>query len=69
MNNFIICILCLVNVNGSFFLQEAKMRKKLKVKLEMVKFLQETLDTMSLEGNGHSSQSAKDFVEFFEKVC
>jgi len=44
------------------------MKKKLKVKLEMAKFLQETLDSMSLQAKGHRSQSAKDFVVFFEKV-
>lgn len=44
------------------------MKQSLKVKLEMAKFLQETLDNMSLKGSGHSSQAAKDFVEFFEKV-
>lgn len=45
-----------------------KMKQSLKVKLEMAKFLQETLDNMTLKGSGHSSQAAKDFVEFFEKV-
>ena len=44
------------------------MKKRLKIKLEMAKFLQETLDSMSLQGKGHRSQSAKEFVLFFEKV-
>ncbi|KAF2361004.1 LETM1-like [Trinorchestia longiramus] len=48
--------------------KEAKMKKRLKVKLEMAKFLQETLDSMSLQSKDHRSQSAKEFVLFFEKV-
>jgi hypothetical protein len=44
------------------------MKQALKVKLEMAKFLQQTLDNMSLKANGHHSESAKEFVEFFEKV-
>jgi len=45
------------------------MKQALKVKLEMAKFLQQTLDNMSLKAKGHHSESAKEFVEFFEKVC
>lgn len=44
------------------------MKKKLKMKLEMAKFLQKTLDSMSVEAKGRSSESAKEFVSFFEKV-
>ena len=44
------------------------MKQSLKVKLEMAKFLQETLDNMTLQGKGHSSQAAKEFAEFCEKV-
>lgn len=44
------------------------MKKRLKVKLEMAKFLQETLDSMSLQSKDHKSKSAKEFVLFFEKV-
>lgn len=51
-----------------FHLQEAKMKKRLKVKLEMAKFLQQTLDSMALQAKGHRSQSAKEFVKFFEKA-
>lgn len=50
------------------FPQEAKMKKKLKMKLEMAKFLQQTLDNMSVVAKGRSSESAKEFVSFFEKV-
>lgn len=34
----------------------------------MAKFLQQTLDNMAVEGKGHSSEKAKEFVEVFEKV-
>lgn len=44
------------------------MKQSLKMKLEMAKFLQQTLDEMAVTGKGHSSKAAKDFVEFFEKV-
>lgn len=38
------------------------------MKLEMAKFLQQTLDEMAVKGKGHSSQGAKEFIEFFQKV-
>lgn len=48
--------------------QEAKMKTALKVKLEMAKFLQQTLDEMALKGSGHQSNTAREFAEFFAKV-
>ena len=48
--------------------REAKIKTTLKVKLEMAKFLQQTLDEMSLKGNGHQSQTAKEFADFFMKI-
>ncbi|KAL1122984.1 hypothetical protein AAG570_003308 [Ranatra chinensis] len=48
--------------------KEDKIKQALKVKLEMAKFLQRTLDDMAVAGKGHSSQSAKEFAQFFEKV-
>lgn len=48
--------------------KEAKLKKSLKVKLEMAKFLQETLDNMSVSGKGHTCDSAKEFADFFAKV-
>lgn len=48
--------------------REAKLKTSLKVKLEMAKFLQQTLDEMALKGNGHQSQTAKEFAEFFLKI-
>jgi len=40
----------------------------LKVKIEMAKFLQKTLDEMSLQSSDHKSEKAKEFAEFFFKV-
>lgn len=48
--------------------KEGKMKQSLKIKLEMAKFLQQTLDDMAVKGKGHSSQAAKEFAEFFQKV-
>ncbi|KAK7075855.1 letm1 and EF-hand domain-containing protein 1, mitochondrial, partial [Halocaridina rubra] len=48
--------------------KEAKLKKTLKSKLEMAKFLQQTLDNMAVQAKGHRSESAKEFVLFFEKV-
>lgn len=48
--------------------KEAKIKTSLKVKLEMAKFLQQTLDEMALKGNGHQSNTAKEFAEFFVKI-
>ncbi|XP_039289425.1 mitochondrial proton/calcium exchanger protein isoform X4 [Nilaparvata lugens] len=47
---------------------EEKMKQSLKVKLKMAKFLQQTLDEMGVAGKGRSSESAKQFAEFFERI-
>lgn len=47
---------------------EDKMKKNLKVKLEMAKFLQKTLDEMTVKHKEHRSEAAKDFSEFFHRV-
>lgn len=47
---------------------EDKNKKNLKVKLEMAKFLQETLDNMSLQHKDHYSEEAKSFTEWFNRV-
>lgn len=44
------------------------MKRSLKVKLEMAKFLQKTLDEMSVQHSDHFSQEAKEFKEWFNKV-
>lgn len=38
------------------------------MKMEMTKFLQQTLDEMAVSSKGHSSLAAKNFAEFFQKV-
>lgn len=48
--------------------REKKARNQLKVKLEMAKFLQKTLDEMDMQHKEHKSEEAKDFVLFFNKV-
>ncbi|XP_058118687.1 mitochondrial proton/calcium exchanger protein isoform X2 [Anopheles coustani] len=47
---------------------EDKFKQTFKVKLEMAKFLQKTLDDMAVQHKEHRSQAAKDFTEFFTRV-
>lgn len=47
---------------------EDKARKNLKVKLEMAKFLQKTLDEMDVSNKDHNSEEAKEFITFFRKL-
>lgn len=48
--------------------KEDKFKQNLKVKLEMAKFLQQTLDEMAVQHKDHNSQLAKEFSEWFQKV-
>ncbi|CAL8147296.1 unnamed protein product [Orchesella dallaii] len=48
--------------------RESKMKAELKVKLEMAKFLQQTLDEMAPECKERRSELAKDFAKFIEKI-
>ncbi|XP_051168793.1 mitochondrial proton/calcium exchanger protein [Leptopilina boulardi] len=48
--------------------KEDKLKKALKVKIEMAKFLQKTLDEMSVQSSDHYSEKAKEFSDFFYKV-
>lgn len=49
--------------------RDVKMRRTLKAKLEYARFLQETLDEMApTSKNDRSSQSARDFTEFYQNV-
>lgn len=48
--------------------RETKARNQLKVKLEMAKFLQKTLDEMDMQNKERNSDEAKEFVNFFNKV-
>lgn len=48
--------------------REKKQRSQLKVKLEMAKFLQKTLDEMDMQHKDHNSEEARDFSMFFKKL-
>lgn len=48
--------------------EEDKIKQNFKVKLEMAKFLQKTLDEMSVQSKDHKSEKAKEFIEFFSKL-
>lgn len=48
--------------------KEAKLKQHLKVKLEMAKFFQETLDQMAPQAGNRHSQLAKDFSSFFIRI-
>ncbi len=50
-------------------MKETKLKKQLKLKLEMAKFLQNTLDEMTLQAKGEShSDRAKEFAQFYDRV-
>jgi LETM1 and EF-hand domain-containing protein 1 len=48
--------------------EDNKIKQKLKVKIEMAKFLQKTLDDMTVQHKDHRSEAAKEFSEFFQRV-
>lgn len=48
--------------------KEEKLKQHLKVKLEMAKFFQETLDQMAPQSSTRHSELAKEFVNFFGKI-
>lgn len=48
--------------------REHKARNQLKVKIEMAKFLQKTLDEMDMQNKDHKSDEARDFSLFFKKL-
>ncbi|CAG8761389.1 16913_t:CDS:2, partial [Gigaspora rosea] len=50
------------------FAKEEKKRKLLKVRLEMAKFLQETIAEAAASGRNHNNEAAKEFTEYFRKI-
>lgn len=48
--------------------QQEKLRQSLGVRLEVAKFLQQTLDQMPVQHKEHSSEEAKQFEAFFTKI-
>lgn len=47
---------------------DKKIKQNLKVKIEMAKFLQKTLDDMTVQHKDHRSEAAKEFSEFFQRL-
>lgn len=52
----------------NFFLQEERLKKELRVKLELAKFLQDTIEEMALKNKAAKGNVTKDFSTFFQKV-
>lgn len=48
--------------------RDDKLKQSLKVRLEMAKFLQTTLDEMSVQSKDKSNDTTKDFSVFFKKL-
>lgn len=48
--------------------REDKLKQNVQVRLEMVKFLQKTLDEMAVQHKEHKSEDAKAFDTFFQKI-
>lgn len=48
--------------------REDKIKQNLKIKIEMAKFLQETLDDMAVQHKDHNSDRAKEFTDWFTKI-
>ncbi|KAH8284901.1 hypothetical protein KR054_002547 [Drosophila jambulina] len=48
--------------------RQEKLRQSLNVRLEVAKFLQQTLDQMPVQHKEHSSEEAKQFEAFFTKI-
>lgn len=48
--------------------QEERLKKELRVKLELAKFLQDTIEEMALKNKAATGSATKDFSLFFQKV-
>lgn len=48
--------------------QEERLKKELRVKLELAKFLQDTIEEMALKNKAAKGDATKDFAVFFQKV-
>jgi hypothetical protein len=49
-------------------LQEERLKKELRVKLELAKFLQDTIEEMALKNKAAKGGATQDFSTFFQKV-
>lgn len=45
------------------------MKAELRVKLEMAKFLQDTIEEIALRNKAAQSNATEEFSTFFQKVC
>lgn len=50
-------------------LQEERLKAELRVKLEMAKFLQDTIEEIALRNKAAQSNATEEFSTFFQKVC
>lgn len=50
------------------FLQEERLKAELRVKLEMAKFLQDTIEEIALRNKAAQSNATEEFSTFFQKV-
>uniref|UniRef100_A0A8C8WNP2 Mitochondrial proton/calcium exchanger protein n=1 Tax=Panthera leo TaxID=9689 RepID=A0A8C8WNP2_PANLE len=48
--------------------QEERLKKELRVKLELAKFLQDTIEEMALKNKAAKGNATKDFSVFFQKI-
>ncbi|XP_060004889.1 mitochondrial proton/calcium exchanger protein isoform X3 [Lagenorhynchus albirostris] len=48
--------------------QEERLKKELRVKLELAKFLQDTIEEMALKNKAAKGDATKDFAMFFQKI-
>lgn len=49
-------------------LQEERLKKELRVKLEMAKFLQDTVEEIALRNKADKGNVTEEFSSFFQKV-
>ncbi|XP_058526341.1 mitochondrial proton/calcium exchanger protein isoform X1 [Ochotona princeps] len=49
-------------------IKEERLKKELRVKLELAKFLQDTIEEMALKNKAAKGSAAKDFSAFFQKI-
>lgn len=50
------------------FFQEERLKGELRVKLEMAKFLQDTIEEIALRNKAAQSNATEEFSTFFQKV-
>lgn len=56
------------NLASCLFLQEERLKAELRVKLEMAKFLQDTIEEIALRNKAAQSSATEEFSTFFQKV-